>query len=98
MRLLVEYHAEHKVLFGSDFPFTTTADSVNGLRNINAVLAQSGLPRIPDEAIEGIIFRDALSLLGLEDPRKRHQPCPGLCLWTCGDGGIWFAAAIGRRH
>jgi uncharacterized protein len=74
MRLLVEYHAEHKVLLGSDFPFTTTADSVNGLRNINAVLAQSGLPRIPDEAIEGIIFRDSLSLLGLEDPRKRHQP------------------------
>ena len=30
MRLLVEYRAEHKVLFGSDFPFTTTADSLAG--------------------------------------------------------------------
>ena len=32
MRLLTEYHAEAKVLFGSDFPFTTTEDSLKGLR------------------------------------------------------------------
>lgn len=70
MRLVVEYRAESKVLFGSDFPFTTTGDSVNGLRNINAILGQSGLPRIPDEVIEGVIQRDALGMLGLADPRK----------------------------
>jgi predicted TIM-barrel fold metal-dependent hydrolase len=71
MRLLVEYRAERKVLFGSDFPFTNTGDSVNGLRNVNAILGQSSLPRIPAEVIEGILSRDALSLLGLEDPRKK---------------------------
>jgi len=69
MRLLVEYHAEHKVLFGSDFPFTTTADSLRGVRNVNGILSASGLPQVPEEVIEGIIHRDALALLGLKDPQ-----------------------------
>ena len=68
MRLLVEYGAEHKLLFGSDFPFTTTGDSFQGVRNVNTVLASSGLPAIPGEVIEGIIHRDALALLGLKRP------------------------------
>ena len=70
MRLLVEYHTDAKVLFGSDFPFTTTGDSLAGMRNLNAVVAQSGLPRIPDEVIEGIIHRDALPALGLKHPSQ----------------------------
>jgi predicted TIM-barrel fold metal-dependent hydrolase len=73
MRLLTEYRAEAKVLFGSDFPFTTTGDSINGLRHINDVLGQSGLPRVPDQVIEGIINRNSLDLLGLADPRKTNQ-------------------------
>jgi predicted TIM-barrel fold metal-dependent hydrolase len=74
MRLLVEYHTEAKVLFGSDFPFTTTEDSLNGVRGLNSVLGQSGLPRVPETVIEDIIHRDALSLLGLEHPTKRTKP------------------------
>jgi predicted TIM-barrel fold metal-dependent hydrolase len=70
MRLLVEYHAEHKVLFGSDFPFTTTGDSVHGVRNLNAILATSGLPAVPGDIIEGIIHRDALALLGVKHPKE----------------------------
>lgn len=70
MRLLVEYHAEHKVLFGSDFPFTTTGDSLHGVRTLNAVLANSGLPAVPRDIIEGIIHRDALALLGLRHPKE----------------------------
>ncbi len=65
MRLLVEYRAGHKVLFGSDYPFTTTGSSLTGVRGVNAILAQSGLPQIPAEVIEGIIHRDALGLLGI---------------------------------
>jgi predicted TIM-barrel fold metal-dependent hydrolase len=68
MRLLVEYHAEHKVFFGSDFPFTTTGDSLAGVRRLNACVAGSGLPPVPAEVIEGIIHRDSLSLLGLTHP------------------------------
>jgi predicted TIM-barrel fold metal-dependent hydrolase len=73
MRLLVEYHADHKVLFGSDFPFTTTDSSLAGVRGVNAILAQSGLPPIPPEVVEGIIHRDALSLLGLPHPAHRED-------------------------
>lgn len=68
MRLLVEYRAEHKVLFGSDYPFTTTGNSIDGLRRINAILGASGLPPVPPETIEGILARDALNLLGLPHP------------------------------
>ena len=71
MRLLVEYRADHKVLFGSDFPFTTTGSSLAGVRNLNAILAQSGLPPVPVEVIEGIIHRDTLNLLGLPHPAHR---------------------------
>jgi predicted TIM-barrel fold metal-dependent hydrolase len=74
MRLLVEYHAEAKVLFGSDFPFTTTEDSLRAVRNLNAVLGQSGLPVVPESVIEDIIHRDALSLLGLSHPRNQRNP------------------------
>ena len=70
MRLLVEYHAEHKVLFGSDFPFTMTADSLQAVRNLNAILAASGLPPVPREVIEDIIHREALALLGLKHPKE----------------------------
>lgn len=70
MQLLVEYRTHEKVLFGSDFPFTTTADSINGVRNINHILANSGLPSIPKEVTEGIIHRNALELLGLTNPGK----------------------------
>jgi predicted TIM-barrel fold metal-dependent hydrolase len=74
LRLLVEYRAEAKVLFGSDFPFTTTADSIAGVRNVNAVIAASGLPRIPEEVLEGIVQREALQLLGLKIPPKARRP------------------------
>lgn len=63
LRLLAEYRADDKVLFGSDFPATTTAGSLSGLRNVNTVLGSSGLPPIPPEVIEGIIHRNTLELL-----------------------------------
>ena len=68
MRLLVEYRVDHKVLFGSDSPFATTPGSLAGVRAMNDVLAQSGLPPVPAEVLEGIIHRDALTLLGLPIP------------------------------
>ena len=73
MRLLCEYGAGDKVLFGSDFPATTTADSIEGLRAVNDVVAQAGLPPVSEAVIEDIIHRDALNLLGIEDPRKREN-------------------------
>lgn len=71
MRLLVEYHAEHKLLFGSDSPFTTTRDSLDGVRGLNAVIGKSGMPPIPEDVIENIINRNSLELLGLPNPKSR---------------------------
>ena len=71
MRLATEYHAVHKLLFGSDSPFTTTQGSLDGVRNVNAVIGESGLPPIPEEVIENIINRDTLNLLGLPNPKSR---------------------------
>jgi len=65
MRLVTEYRAEGKVLFGSDYPATTTSGSISGLRNVNAVLGTSGLPPVPDDVIESILNRDSLRLLNL---------------------------------
>lgn len=70
MRLLVEYKAQHKVLFGSDFPFTTTGDSIQNIRTLNKVTGTSGLPEVPADVIEEIIHRDALRLLKLPNPLK----------------------------
>ena len=60
-----EYHVTHKLLFGTDYPFAGGADSIAGLRNANHVIAGSGLPRVTDETIEGILTRDSFGLLGL---------------------------------
>jgi hypothetical protein len=71
MRLLVEYHAEHKLLFGSDSPFASIQGSLDGVRNVNTVIDKSGLPPIPKEVIESIINRNSLELLGLPNPKSR---------------------------
>ena len=70
LRLAVEYKAEGKLLFGSDYPATTTADSIRGLRAVKAVLGKSGLPEVPEAVVEGIINRDSLGLLGLRLGKK----------------------------
>lgn len=61
----VEYGAAHKLLFGSDYPFTTPEATIRGLQQVNAVTGNSGLPRVPDEVIQGILHRDTLSILGI---------------------------------
>jgi len=65
MVLVQEYGVTHKLLFGTDYPFTTARESIDGLRNVNDVIAQSGLPRVSTEVIEGILARDAFDLLGI---------------------------------
>lgn len=77
MRLVTEYRASHKVLFGSDFPFTTTGGSLEAVRQLNAVLGQSGLPAVPSDLIEDLIHRDALALLGVPHPGNRSAGANG---------------------
>ncbi|MEN6604312.1 MAG: amidohydrolase family protein [Bryobacteraceae bacterium] len=61
----VEYGAAHKLLLGSDYPFTTPGETIVRLRNVNDTAGNSGLPRIPSDTIEALIERDTLGLLRL---------------------------------
>ena len=65
LRLAYEYGVTHKLFFGTDFPVASVEDSINGLREIPALARRANLPEIPEELVEGIIYRDTLSLLGL---------------------------------
>lgn len=64
LMLAQDYGVMHKILFGSDFPFTTVNGSVEGLRKLTEVRIE-GLPGLDPEHLERIINRDALPLLGL---------------------------------
>jgi hypothetical protein len=66
MRLLEEYGAQDKVFFGSDFPAATTADTIAGLRNVNALLAGTALPPVSQGVIDRILYRNPIEVLGIE--------------------------------
>ncbi|MCC6492533.1 MAG: amidohydrolase [Pirellulales bacterium] len=69
LMLVHEYNVWDKILFGTDYPVTTVNETMAGLRS----LAEAKIDRfsLPAEEIERLIFRDALSLLGLADFRER---------------------------
>lgn len=69
MRLLEEYGAGNKVFFGSDFPATTTEDSIKGIRGVNDIVKGTGLPPISDALIETILYSNPLRELGIEQGR-----------------------------
>ena len=64
--LVQEYGVWNKLLFGSDYPFTTVDASIDGLRKLNDQLEGTALPRLDADAIEALIHRDSLAILGLE--------------------------------
>lgn len=68
LMLTQEYGVWHKLLFGTDFPFTTVNATIDGLRNLNKMTEGTGLPKLNEKAIEDLIHRDAFKLLGLPVP------------------------------
>jgi predicted TIM-barrel fold metal-dependent hydrolase len=66
LMLVQEYGVWDKVLFGTDFPFTTVNATVDGVRGLNGMLEGTALPRLNTERIEEMIHRDSLPLLGLD--------------------------------
>ena len=54
-----------KLLFGSDFPYTSADECIEALYSINQLAQGTNLPLVPREALRGIVERDALSLLGI---------------------------------
>ena len=61
-----EYRVMHKLFLGSDYPVTTPAETMEGLRRVNDFAKGSTLPQVPTEQIEDLINRDTLGLLGIE--------------------------------
>jgi len=65
LMLVQEYGVWDKLLFGSDYPFTTVNASVEGLRRLNDMLGGTNLPWLDVAQIENLINRDGLARLGL---------------------------------
>ncbi len=65
LMLLQEYGVWHKLLLGSDYPFTTIDASIHGMRRLNDMLEGTQLPRLNLDRMEEMFHRDSLSLLGI---------------------------------
>jgi predicted TIM-barrel fold metal-dependent hydrolase len=61
----IEYGVDHKILFGTDFPFFTTEETVAGLYDVTGEAFGPAMPKIDREVVDGIIHRDSLALLGI---------------------------------
>jgi hypothetical protein len=66
LMLVQEYGVWDKVLFGTDYPFTTVSASIAGIRNLNGMLEGTHLPRLSDSKIEAMLNRNSLKLLEIE--------------------------------
>jgi uncharacterized protein len=64
--LVQEYGVWEKVLFGSDYPFTTVSASVAGIRGLNRMLEGTSLPRLNEDMIERLFERETLRVLEID--------------------------------
>jgi predicted TIM-barrel fold metal-dependent hydrolase len=60
-----EHGVIDKVLFGSDFPYTSASDGIEALYSVNLLAQGTNFPIVPREALRGIVERDTLALLGI---------------------------------
>lgn len=60
-----EYRVLDRLLFGSDFPFSTVERTVAGLREAAALCRRLGIAPVGEDDVEAICRRDSLALLGL---------------------------------
>jgi len=66
LKLAEEYNTDRKILFGTDYPFTTFASTLQGLKDLEAFIERHNLPPLRAGLLEGIVHRDALECLGLK--------------------------------
>lgn len=66
LMLVQEYGVWDKMLFGSDYPFTTVKASLDEMRKLNSMLEGTALPRLDMEKMEAMFYRDTLKILGIE--------------------------------
>jgi uncharacterized protein len=61
-----EYGVLDKLLFGSDYPFTTPEATIEALHDLNRLVAGTNLPTLLPEEIERLIHSPTLEYLNLE--------------------------------
>jgi uncharacterized protein len=64
----IEYGVEHKLLFGSDFPFFSAGQTMAGLRSVTGTAFGPDLPIVGEQVVEDIIHRPTLELLEIATP------------------------------
>lgn len=64
--LAQEYGVTHKLFFGSDYPVTTPASTIEALAKVNQFVEGTPLPKVQPKVIEDLIHRNSLQLLGLD--------------------------------
>jgi len=60
-----QYGVIDKLLFGSDFPYSSAATAIESLYRLNQLVTGTNLPTIPRQFLAAIVERDALALLGI---------------------------------
>lgn len=65
LMLVQEYGVWDKILFGSDYPFTTVDASLRGMRALNEMVEGTHLPRLNMDKMEQMFDRDSLGILGI---------------------------------
>ena len=65
LMLVQEYGVWNKVLFGTDYPFTTVQTTLDGMRGLNDMLEGTKLPRLNMDKMEQMFHRDTLGILGI---------------------------------
>ena len=58
MATAMEYGVDHKILLASDFPSGTITNVITGLRNVNAPVEGTNLPKISKEVQDRIIYEN----------------------------------------
>lgn len=60
-----QYGVIDKLLFGSDFPYTSAKAAIESLYRLNQLVTGTNMPTVPRPFLAAIVERDALNLLGM---------------------------------
>ena len=63
-----EYRIVDKMFFGTDFPFSSVEESLEGLRKVNRVVGNSCLPKVSQDTIDSIIHSNPLEHWWFQNP------------------------------
>jgi predicted TIM-barrel fold metal-dependent hydrolase len=66
MRIATEWAVLDKLLFGSDYPIVSPQETMDALWTVNDPIEGTNLPKVPIDALERILHRNSVELLGLE--------------------------------